>query len=378
MIRFAADLRRGPFRLRVELATDARVTGLYGPSGSGKTSILLALAGLLRPEAGEIQVNDLLFYSSASGFCLPAPRRRVGVVFQDNRLFPHLNAGQNLLFGYRRTPVDERRLHPHTIVPLLGLEALLHRHISHLSGGELRRLAIGRALLTSPRLLVLDEPLTGLDAELRRAVLAYLLKLRNTLDMRLVYISHTLSDMIALTDAVARIRNGKVEPPVSPETLLAEEDAPDDVGTMETALDGKTVETEPASGTAVVDFESFSLTVRSRDAQVGDDALVVIRAEDVLLMSAKPPPSSARNLLSGEVVHLHRQPGGYLITVDVGRKIYAAVTRGAVDALQLAPGRSVYVLLKARALQSTSISPPHQLGNTSGLRSLLQERRRAD
>lgn len=355
MINIDIELRRGPFSLRAELKSDARVTGLLGASGSGKTTLLHALAGLVRPVRGRITVNDEVFFDHAKHIDVPPERRRVGVVFQDGRVFPHLLVRENLLFGYQRTPPSERKLLPERMIELLELGPLLERKVDTLSGGESRRLAIGRALLTSPRLLVLDEPLTGLDPALRRSVLAYLMRLHEELDVRTVYVSHTLSDTLVFVDQAILVRDGKLEPVGAPELLLNHLKGFGESEHVESILQG-TVETVTAGGDyATVRVGACALTVRLEGARQGQHTVVVVRAEDVLLTTDAPPHSSARNVLHGRILSLHDEPAGVLAVVDVGVPLYAALTGSAVDDLGLRPGCEVYALLKARALNSIQL-----------------------
>jgi molybdate transport system ATP-binding protein len=193
----------GEFALQARFAGDRGVTALFGPSGAGKTTLGLLLAGLLRPTAGRIALDGTVLTDRSSGIFVPPHRRRIAAVFQDGRLFPHMTVAQNLRYGGWFNRTDPSRFDP--VVELLGVRALLKRRPATLSGGEQRRVAIGRALLSDPRLLILDEPLTGLDASRKEEILPYLERLRDELRLPIIYISHALDEIVRLADTLVLI-----------------------------------------------------------------------------------------------------------------------------------------------------------------------------
>jgi molybdate transport system ATP-binding protein len=273
----------------------------------------------------------------------------VGVVFQDNRLFPHLTVRNNLEFGYRRLPRAVRRLHPDEVIGLLRLEDLLERGVDTLSGGEARRVAIGRALLASPRLLLLDEPLTGLDADLRRALLTYLLELPRRLDIPLVYVSHTLADFLVLVQKALVIRAGVVEEVDAPDRLLDRDteagEEPLESWLEGTALDGS----DP--GYVRIQIGGQVLTAPGDRVAPGAVVRVAVPAHDVMLVVGPAPRASARTVLTATVRELHPSGRRVVVALDLGQPLFADLTPAAVRELDLAPGRSVHVLLKARGLR---------------------------
>lgn len=198
-------LRRGGFARHVRIEEDARIVALVGPSGAGKTSVLNAIAGLLRPQSGRIEVDGRVLYDSARGIDLPVHRRQVGYVFQDARLFPHLDVRGNLLYGRHGARGQERRFELDTVVDLLGIGALLRRRTANLSGGEAQRVAIGRALLSQPAILLLDEPLSALDEARRRELIPWLLRVRDATRLPMLYVSHHAGEVRQLADAVHRL-----------------------------------------------------------------------------------------------------------------------------------------------------------------------------
>lgn len=202
VLRLDVHLRRGRFARHVRIEEDARIVALVGPSGAGKTSVLNAIAGLLRPQSGRIEVDGRVLYDSARGIDLPAHRRQVGYVFQDARLFPHLDVRGNLLYGRHGARGQERRFELDAVVDLLGIGALLRRRTANLSGGEAQRVAIGRALLSQPALLLFDEPLASLDEARREELIPWLLRVRGETRLPMLYVSHRADEVRRLASAI--------------------------------------------------------------------------------------------------------------------------------------------------------------------------------
>ena len=213
MITVAVRHKQGDFALDAAFSSTARVVALFGPSGSGKTTLLNVISGLIRPEVGVVEVGGRLLTDTKSGTFLPAHRRRVGYVFQDARLFPHLSVRGNLAYGRRFAPRAERYADPEEVIALLGLGPLLARRPATLSGGEKQRVAIGRALLASPRLLLMDEPLASLDAARKAETLPYVERLRDELSIPIVYVSHSREEVDRLADEVVHLDEGRLVRP---------------------------------------------------------------------------------------------------------------------------------------------------------------------
>jgi len=217
MIEIDVVHRLGAFGLEARIAAAGRVLAICGASGAGKTTVLMIIAGLMRPTAGRVVVEGAVFLDTAAGVDLAPRQRRIGYVFQDARLFPHLSVAQNLLYGRRFTPAAQRFVDFDAVVALLGIEALLARRPERLSGGEKQRVAIGRALLVSPRLLLLDEPLAALDDARRMDILGYIEKMRDAFAIPIVLVSHRLSEVERLASDVAVLEQGRlVEMRISP------------------------------------------------------------------------------------------------------------------------------------------------------------------
>ncbi len=209
MLDFDLALRRGDFALEVATRAGPGVTGIGGPSGSGKSTLLALVAGLLRPDRGHLAFDGDVLVDVDAGRFVPAWRRHFALVFQDGQLFPHLSARDNLLYGYRRRAHAERRIHLPQVLELLEIAPLLERRPAQLSGGERQRVALGRALLCSPRLLLMDEPLASLDERLREQILPFLRRVKLETGIPMVYVSHSPAELAFLADRVFRINAGR-------------------------------------------------------------------------------------------------------------------------------------------------------------------------
>ena len=214
--------QQGNFSLSVFFeGAESGVTALFGPSGAGKTSVVNMVAGLMRPDAGRIAINGRCLFDSAQGIDLPPEKRRIGYVFQDGRLLPHLSVQANLIYGMRRTPAERRFVQLDQVVELLGIGHLLRRRPAKLSGGEKQRVAIGRALLTSPALLLMDEPLASLDAARKAEVLPFIMRLGREFAIPVLYVSHALDEITSLATHLVMMENGRVLASGEPNTLLS-------------------------------------------------------------------------------------------------------------------------------------------------------------
>ena len=210
MLRVEVSRQLGEFSIEASFASEGRVTGLFGASGAGKTSLINMIAGLLRPDRGIIAVDGEVLDDTAAGLHLPPHRRRIGYVFQDARLFPHLNVAQNLDYGRRMNGLAPDPAQHKRIVELLDIGALLDRRPGKLSGGERQRVALGRALLSKPRLLLLDEPLGALDEDRKLEILPYLVRLRDEANVPMVYVSHDVAELRQLATQIVMLRQGRV------------------------------------------------------------------------------------------------------------------------------------------------------------------------
>jgi molybdate transport system ATP-binding protein len=349
------DIERGlgAFRLRVAFEAGAGITALFGRSGSGKTSVVNAIAGLLRPDRGRIILGGETLFDSGAGVDRHAPRRRIGYVFQEGRLFPHLSVAQNLryagLFSRGAPPQQFAR-----VVELLGLKDLLDRRPGNLSGGEKQRVAIGRALLSSPRLLLLDEPLASLDAHRKNEVLQYIELVRDEIRIPVVYVSHSVEEVVRLADTVVLLSAGEVAAIGAAEDIMGRPDLRAAAGTFEggAVIEAKVVDQQMQHDIATLAFDGGTLSATGLDALIGEPVRVRIRARDVSIALERPRQISIQNVLPGRVMEVRTGGLGVVdVTIAVGAAILRSrITRRAAEELALAPGRDVYALIKAVSL----------------------------
>ncbi len=347
---------RGTFRLQAEFrAPTPGVIALFGPSGAGKSTLVNAIAGLV-PATGRVALDGVPWLDSASGTDWPAERRRIGYVFQDARLFPHLDVAGNLAYGARRAPPAPRYAAHEEIVTLLGLGALLGRRVHQLSGGERQRVALGRALLAQPRLLLLDEPLAAIDAARRDEVLPYLELLRDRFSIPMLYVSHQLDEVLRLATHVVVLAAGGVVASGTPADLSLDAGFRELVGreAVGAVLEAEVAAMEPATGLVSVAVGRGRLRLALPGAQVGTRVRLQVLARDVILATEPPHGLSVRNALEGTlcaIVDEGRDEA--LAVIDVrGARLLARLTRAAVAELRLRPGLAVWALVKAASLRS--------------------------
>ena len=359
MIGVDIEAWRGTFHLAVKFAAEAPIVGLFGRSGSGKTTIVDAIAGVGRPARGSIRVDGAVLFDSATGVNLPPERRRVGYVFQDALLFPHLDVHANLLYGQRRRTASERFIDEARVVELLGLGPLLRRKPRALSGGEKQRVAIGRALLAQPRLLLMDEPLASLDVARRVEIIEYIERLRAELAIPIVYVTHSVAEIARLADTVVVLAEGRCLAVGAVEDVMGGIDVGSASDRYEAGslVEARVLSHEPAQQLTTLAFDGGVLHVPQLDAREGDRLRARIRARDVSLALRRPQEISILNILPARVISIHAESGPIAeVQIAVGAaKFNAAVTRRSLAELDLRVGQSVYALVKAVSLDPGSI-----------------------
>ncbi len=355
MLEFDCKLRRGEFDLEAAFSvTTPGVTALFGQSGSGKSTVIALLAGLLAPERGRIALDAATMLDTRTGVSVATEERAIGCVFQDAHLFPHLNVRNNLRYGLRRVRGRPAPIRLDAIVELLGLGALLERRVRELSGGERQRVALGRALLAQPRLLLLDEPLASLDVKRRDEVLPYLERLRDELGIPIIYVSHDFDEVLRLAEQVVLLERGRVSACGSLQQICLSEPLHAIVGpgVIGTLLDATVQRVSPEERLASVICGSLSLRVALRAFEPGARVRLYIPADDVLLALEAPRSVSARNVLPVDVTRLEPLNGSVLVRLTAsGTPLLARVTHSAVRELELAPGKHCFALVKAVAAQ---------------------------
>lgn len=366
MFSIRALKRRDGFTLDVAIdVSTSGVVGLFGRSGCGKTTLVNIVAGLLAADEAHVEIDGVVLEDSRSRSRLAAERRRIGYVFQDARLFPHLDVLGNLSYAQRRAHGIEKRISLDFVVQLLGLDLLLQRRVQQLSGGEQQRVALGRALLSQPRLLLLDEPLASLDVARREEVLPYFERLRDELSIPMIYVSHQFEEVLRLATHAVLLERGHVVTQGTLDDVSLHPDlraivGPEAVGSVLTG----TVEAHggDVAGLASIRVGANVLHVALRDARAGASVRVQLLARDVIIATARPENISVRNVMTGTIARIAGDDTETdMIHIDIGGPlVLARVTRAASAALDLRQGKHVWALVKAVSIRGHAFvrNPP--------------------
>jgi molybdate transport system ATP-binding protein len=354
------------FSLDVALEAPPGIIILFGASGAGKTTLLDCLAGLAIPNEGRIVLDGAVLFDSAAGINLAPQRRHIAYVFQTLALFPHLTVEENVSYGLTHLASAERRKHTLEILESFRVVHLLQRKPAEISGGERQRVALARSLVTSPRLLLLDEPLTALDAAVKSAIIADLRDWNAARRIPILYVTHSREEVFALGERVLILESGRIVAQGTPQEVL---EAPRrepiaQLAGFENFFDAQIIELHEAQGTMLARLDArlparAGLPVGSRGAAdleiplghacAGDRVRLAIRAGDILLATEPPRGLSARNILPGKILALETQGALVCVTVDCGARFTAHLTPGACRALSLAPGRPVWLIVKTHS-----------------------------
>src|SRR5947207_8444224 len=330
MIDVDIEQELGTFHLDARFSAEAPIVGLFGRSGAGKSSIINALAGIATPRRGSIRFNDTVLFDAARRIDLPPEERRVGYVFQDALLFPHMDVESNLLYGQRRRALEDRFIDEARVIELLGLRELLHRRPRTLSGGEKQRVAIGRALLAQPRILLMDEPLAALDIPRKTEILDYIERLRDELGIPIVYVSHSVAEISRLADTVVVVADGKCVAVGDVDDVMGRLDVKPatDRYEAESVLDTHVRRHDADDELTTLAFDGGELLVPRLDAPVGERVRTRIRARDVSLSVGKPAAISTLNVFAARVTAVGDEPGPVLdVQLAVGgATLFARIT----------------------------------------------------
>ncbi len=362
MLEADVRLKRGQFQLDARAVWCGGLLGVTGPSGCGKTTLLHSLAGLVRPDAGRITIHDRVLFDARSRVCVPPHRRAVAVAFQDDRLWSHRSVLGNMMFGYRRTPRERRRISPEQVIDWLNLQPLVHRRVTNLSGGERRRVSLARALLTSPELLLLDEPTNGLDARMCERVLELIGQAVTAARVPTVVVSHQVEHLLRLTDELLIMADGRVvcHGHVSSVAAAAGDlvnfDAVASVNRLALSVGAHL----PAAGLTELrppgvnrgEPAAVVRAVITPKLSVGDRVVALLSSDQVVLAMAPVETVSMQNRLRGRVVRLFDRGESIVCQVEAaGLLLSARITRQARDDFDIRPGVTMWCLFKASALR---------------------------
>ena len=348
--------RQGDFVLDAAFEAGSGVTALFGPSGSGKTSLVQMLAGLTKPSDALIRFGDIVWNDTDKRIFVPPHRRRIGYVFQEGRLFPHLTARQNLLYGRFFSPKSDRRISEEEVVVLLGIEKLLAQRPVTLSGGEKQRVAIGRALLSAPGLILMDEPLSALDRARRQEILPYIERIRDEVRIPVIYVSHALDEVARLANRVVLLEEGRVRAEGEPRAVFPELSSVQDGVAPQSILEARIVGHEAHFGLSMAEVGDSIVTLQPVDLPEGTPVRIRVPATDVMIALDRHADLSALNQLEGVVAVLERDGHHVMVSVDChGQRLLARITLLSAERLRLQPGLKVHALFKAVTVDSGSV-----------------------
>jgi molybdate transport system ATP-binding protein len=347
--------KRGDFALAAAFEAGGGVTALFGRSGTGKTTIVTLVAGLRKPIEGRIVLNDRVLFDSARSIHLPTWRRRVGMVFQEARLFPHLSVRANLTYG-RWAGRRKADAHFDSVLTLLGLEGFLERRPDSLSGGEAQRVAIGRALLAGPDILLMDEPLSQLDGARRAEILPFLERLAHEGGVPILYVSHVVDEVARLADEIVVLSEGSVAAAGPIEEVFGRIDLGAATGRYEAGvvLSATVAGHDPDFALTSLTFGEAELVVPALERDVGDTVRIRLRARDVAVALGPPMDISIRNVVAAEVAAVDLEQGAFaeVLLSAAGQRLRARITRKSAVELGLQPGRRVHALIKSIAVEA--------------------------
>ena len=349
----------GSFRLETQFEVEeGSITAIFGKSGAGKTSTINAIAGLTRPDVGVIQIGNTTLFDQNLRINLPIYKRQIGYVFQDDRLFPHMTVQNNLIYGTPKNRDVANSLNLTDITGLLELAPLLERRPRTLSGGEKQRVAIGRALLSNPKLLLMDEPLASIDVQHRFEILPFIQRVREKIGITIIYVTHALEEVIFIADQIILLSEGQVTAQGTVEEIMSRLD----LHPMTSRFDAGAVISATYSGydrefdLGELSFDGGTLRIAGLNAEIGIHLRAHIRARDVSLMLDKPKDTSVLNVFKGELIEIRHEEGPQLdLLINIGTPLIARITRKSLNDLNLDIGSKVYAMIKAVAIDRKTL-----------------------
>jgi molybdate transport system ATP-binding protein len=345
-------LQRGSFLVDMAVHITESVSGVFGHSGSGKTTLLHCIAGLVKPERGMMKLNGEILFDAGRKHFTPPHRRHIGLVFQDAQLFPHLSVQNNLLYGYRRLKPAQRRFELAPVVELLEIGPLLQRRPGQLSGGEKQRVALGRALLYSPQLLLFDEPLAALDERLKKQILPFLRRVRDV-GIPMLYISHSMDEILYLTQTVTLVDHGRIvgHGPYLDALALADSTALADGLDLRNVWEVTILENNRRYGYSVAALGGERVTLPPAPVGEGKKANISVRAAQIALSRQRIEGITIQNQWPGTILRVIPRRHGALVEIDAGIVAIAEVNGKTVEDLNLREGDSIYCLIKAQSME---------------------------
>ena len=361
MIEIDVEKRVGDFSLVAKFETaSSGVTALFGRSGSGKTTLVDMIAGLTYPDSGRISIDNEVMFDSSERINLPPEKRRLGYVFQEDRLFPHLNVASNLRYGCRNS-IDAAEFN--RIVDLLGIKHLLARRPASLSGGEKQRVAIGRAILANPRLLLMDEPLASLDSARKDEILRFIEEFSSSLEIPIIYVSHAMDEIIRVANTMVLVSDGRIAATGSVEDITSRLDLRPMTGRYEagSVIRTRITDHDQRNGLSLLEFVGGTFSVPEIDLPIGQILRVRIRARDVSIATVKPQGISINNIFQGIITDIREDRSPFMdVLIDSGVPIWSRISRSSLERLELSKGQQVYAMVKAVAIDR------HSLGSIRG------------
>ncbi|WP_025898579.1 molybdenum ABC transporter ATP-binding protein [Sneathiella glossodoripedis] len=338
------------FTLAAKFELPSGITALFGPSGSGKTQLARIISGLETADSGRLELNSRPLFE-VGGICIPAHERRIGMVFQDHLLFPHKTVEENLLFGCPQHPSHNFE----EIIEAIDIKHLLERYPKHLSGGERQRVAIGRALLAEPELLIMDEPLSSLDQDRKTHILSLIETLQDRFNLTILYITHALDEVLRLADHIVLLNAGKVRAAgaigevLSRHDLLLEQSG---IG-VGSVFEGVVSSHDDAHELVTLDTAAGQLLLPAQSPiRIGERVRIRIRAKDISLATSQIPNISTLNQLKCKIMAIHHTASSVLVELDAGIPLNAGITRKSLADLDLKVGSTVWALIKSVTVNS--------------------------
>jgi molybdate transport system ATP-binding protein len=346
-IRIKAKKKMGAFSMALNADISGDRIGIFGDSGSGKSTIVNLVSGLLQPDNGEIFLDDECLFSNQQGINLPPEQRRIAIVFQQAMLFPHLSVKSNLLYGYKRCRAEHRSIKPEALIDLLKLKPLLERGVNHLSGGEKQRVALGRAVLANPRLLLMDEPLSALDDTLRFQIIPYLRSVSEEFKIPYLFISHSIMEMQLMADQILVMNNGEVLEKTTPEQLARNRMVHSQNGYLNLLQLA-----DPVDHNGLFSYRWGKNHLLISTGNISGESLFELSSRDIILFKKNPEAISARNLLECTVTEMFDSDGRVGVVLSAhGEKLVAEIVRAAADELTITPGSTLFAAIKASSFR---------------------------